>query len=342
MSDLAAAAQKMNAPEDMVQRSAEARAKATGSTVEAVLAAWAGGESVGGSAPATTTPAAPEPATTEETETAPAASAAPSSAEMAAVAAVGATPAPVVTAPPSPTQVSPQEALSHPVVVTVPTAGLTENTASTLPRWLAAAFLIIPTIGLLYFSGSSGAGACTEGGFQLAVDRMTGVVENCDGSAYEGKGGLGGGAGQFLAIGSEVYATCTACHGAGGAGAGAFPALTGVNVVFSSCTDHIEWVALGSAGFQQAGRATYGDTAKPVGGSGALMPAFASSLTPEQLASVVAYERVAFGGGDAETVLTDCGLLAGESSPTNGAPVDSGAPTETTAHSPEARVGQNG
>ncbi len=47
MSDdqLAAAAAALNAPEAIVKRSAEARAKADGIPVEQVLAAWAGGES---------------------------------------------------------------------------------------------------------------------------------------------------------------------------------------------------------------------------------------------------------------------------------------------------------
>jgi Cytochrome C oxidase, mono-heme subunit/FixO len=43
VSQLAAAAQALNAPESIVQRSAEARSKATGVPVEDVLAAWAGG-----------------------------------------------------------------------------------------------------------------------------------------------------------------------------------------------------------------------------------------------------------------------------------------------------------
>lgn len=43
MSDLAAAAAAMGVPETLVKRSAEARAKATGATVDDILAAWAGG-----------------------------------------------------------------------------------------------------------------------------------------------------------------------------------------------------------------------------------------------------------------------------------------------------------
>ena len=61
---LAAAAQALNAPEVLVQRSAEARAKATGSSIDDVLAAWAGGRTaaaapVAAAVPAT--PAVPEP-----------------------------------------------------------------------------------------------------------------------------------------------------------------------------------------------------------------------------------------------------------------------------------------
>ncbi len=69
MSDqLSAAAAALNAPETIVQRSAEARAKATGASIDDILAAWAGG----GSAPSAPTPPpapAPEPSTTPEPDT---------------------------------------------------------------------------------------------------------------------------------------------------------------------------------------------------------------------------------------------------------------------------------
>lgn len=51
MSDLAAAAAAMGLPEVLVQRSAEARAAETGSSADAILTEWAGGEAA---APATT------------------------------------------------------------------------------------------------------------------------------------------------------------------------------------------------------------------------------------------------------------------------------------------------
>ena len=43
MSDLAAAAAAMGVPEALVKRSAEARARATGASVDEILAEWAGG-----------------------------------------------------------------------------------------------------------------------------------------------------------------------------------------------------------------------------------------------------------------------------------------------------------
>ncbi len=61
MSDVSAAATAMGVPETLVERSARARAEATGQPVEDVLAAWAGGEAMAASpAPA------PEPETTPE------------------------------------------------------------------------------------------------------------------------------------------------------------------------------------------------------------------------------------------------------------------------------------
>ena len=55
-------AELLNAPVDLVQRSAEARAAASGVSVEEVLSSWAGGESVAASA----APAPKEEAPVEE------------------------------------------------------------------------------------------------------------------------------------------------------------------------------------------------------------------------------------------------------------------------------------
>ena len=63
MSDLVnKVAELLNAPVDLVQRSAEARAQASGKSVEEVLSSWAGGESVAASA----APAPKEEAPVEE------------------------------------------------------------------------------------------------------------------------------------------------------------------------------------------------------------------------------------------------------------------------------------
>lgn len=77
------------------------------------------------------------------------------------------------------------------------------------------------------------------------------------------------------------------------------------------CTDHMEWVGLGTTGFQDAGRATYGDSGKAVG-AGGQMPSFQDTLTEDQIAKVVFYERVVFGGQDVEEAVFDCGFAEPE------------------------------
>ena len=69
----------------------------------------------------------------------------------------------------------------------------------------------------------------------------------------------------------------------------------------------IDWVTLGTGGWPDP---TYGDTAKPVGGGG-VMPAFGGVLTPEEIAAVVLYERVAFGGEDRAEAESTCVVDAG-------------------------------
>ena len=326
MSDLAAAAAAMGVPETLVQRSAEARAKATGASVDEILAAWAGGAAV----PAATTVSA-EPKEQEDAKPqAPDASPEPEPALAGAGTGPVATPAnaepqtasrQMPTAPPPPSEVSPKEALRYPVVVTVPTSGLTERIVPTLPRWLASMLLLIPLFGLLQLAGATsndcGAGA------ELLADRVTGDLLNCDGSPFEGRGAPGG-VTDYIALGEQVFtgqvvaaANCQSCHGAQGQG-GVGPALTTVQATFSSCVDHVEWVTKGTQGFQNEGRSTYGDLNKPVGGAGN-MPSFGSVLTPEQIGAVTAFERVRFGGVAPEEALADCGLV--QPAPEEGAEV---------------------
>lgn len=306
---LAAAAEKMGVPEPLVERAGKARAAATGLSADDIFGAWAGGTAAPkvatDPAPADTpeeTVEAPEPPV--EAAHQPAASPQPTATTAPPVPPrIGVEPA----APRAPERVDPAEALDFPAVVTVQTAELAESTDPTIPRWLATIFLILPLFGLLYLAGSLGsADACTEGGIRLAVDRQTGVPVNCDGSEFTGRGAAGGTSpSQLLAIGETNYAGCAGCHGPNGGG-GVGPALNNLLNVFGSCSDNIEWVSLGSAGYQAAGRDTYGDTSKPIAGG---MPGFGESLSEEELAATVSFIRVRFGGGDPEAVLTDCGLL---------------------------------
>ena len=96
------------------------------------------------------------------------------------------------------------------------------------------------------------------------------------------------GEGDPVALGEAIYSSCASCHGGGGEGVGNFPALTGVLETWPDYRDHMMWVRLGSTGWPGD---TYGAPAKTKNGG---MPAF--DLTDEELAQVVLYERVTFGG----------------------------------------------
>ncbi len=321
MSDLSAAAAALGIPEAIVSRSAAARAAETGMTVDEVLAAWAGGGSVAGTptAAADETPAVSEPAETDEAPAEADEDTPPSPPPAVLPASAGETPSGPVTRSPVPAEVTAAEAAGLPEVITVPTAGIRERTNLAIPRWLAAVMLIIPAFALFALGGSA-TGECGEN-TELATNVITGQVVNCDGTEFTGSG-AGGGGGDFIAMGEDVYlnvANCDGCHGAQGQG-GVGPGFSGVVTTFGSCTDHIEWVTLGSVGFQGEGRSTYGDTDKPIAGG---MPAFGTTLTEEQLASAVAFERVRFGGADPTETLTDCGLAPAEGE-------EGEAPGETT------------
>lgn len=299
---LVGAAAAMGLPEDLVQRSAEARAAETGQSVEEILAAWAGGETL----------AAPAPAEAVAVEQ-------PADEPAAPVVEIEAPEPVLVSGPttsvraPMPTEVTPGEAAHLPEVITVPTAGIKERTNFVIPKWLTLLLIIAP-LAALFALGGSATGACGEG-TELETNVITGEIVNCDGSEFTGSGAGGGGT-DFITLGGEIYngeavagVNCAGCHGPNGQGSGAFPALTGVLTTFGACTDHIEWVTLGSAGFQGRGDTSYGDTGKPIGGG---MPGFGSNLTEEQIASVAAFERVRFGGADPDETLVQCGLVQPE------------------------------
>jgi hypothetical protein len=94
---------------------------------------------------------------------------------------------------------------------------------------------------------------------------------------------------------------CSGCHGAGGGGGPTVPALTEVLDTWPDYRDHMLWVRLGSAGWSEYSE-TYGADAKPV--HPGAMPAH-PAMSEQDLALVVLYERVQFGGleeGDEEYV----------------------------------------
>ncbi len=339
---LSAAAAALGLPEALVKRSAEARAAETGASVDEILAAWAGGEGVAAASPP---PATPTPAPTDSE---PEADVAVEPDPMAAPAPTIASPEPA-TAPtraPVPAEVGVAEASQLPDVITVPTAGIRERTNFVIPTWLTAVMLIVPLFALFALGGAS-TGACGEA-TELTTDVISGSIENCDGSEFTG-GGAGGGGTNYVALGQDIYmgnavagVNCSGCHGPNGQGSAAFPALTGVLTTFGSCSDHEQWVTLGSDGWKAQNGNTYGDTNKPVGGG---MPTFGNSLTPEQLAAVVTFERVRFGGADPDQALVDCGLA--EPADGGGAPGPGGSTTtipgaSTTTTEPSAAVGRLG
>jgi mono/diheme cytochrome c family protein len=331
MSDLAAAAAALGVPEAIVRRSAEARAKATGATVDEVLSAWASGGEVAISEESRKTEVASpekerrdtEVASLEKSRETEVASPEGEGRKVEVVSPAAA----IVGPPPPPAEVSPKEAVRYPVVVTVPTAGLSERTAGAVPWWLAAFLVIIPLFGLVQLAGAAD-NECGLGA-ELLPDRVTGELRNCDGSEFEGRGPAGGGT-DYLAMGAGLFTggpACAGCHGPAGEG-GTGPALTSVVATFSSCLDHIEWVTKGTTGFQAEGRTTYGDLGTRVGSGAVPMPSFGSQLSPEQLAAVVTFERVRLGGAPLEETLVACGLVTPE--PEEGGEAPAGESGSTT------------
>ena len=108
---------------------------------------------------------------------------------------------------------------------------------------------------------------------------------------------------------------CNGCHGDNGQG-GVGPAFAGgaVLATFPTCADHVQWVQLGSVGWQAQIGTKYGAQGTLSQGG---MPNFGDSLNDEDLRSVIVFERVRFGGADLDQTLADCGLVIPEP-PTNG------------------------
>ncbi|GMQ93754.1 MAG: hypothetical protein BMS9Abin12_1234 [Acidimicrobiia bacterium] len=263
-------------PAALAKRSAEARSKKSGESVEAVLAEWAGVD------PTTVTSApAEEPVVVDDGQQA--TDDTPEPSPTAKVEVIEASPAAVE---------EPAEDEDIPVV------------RGGYPRWLAAAFVLIPLLAVAYILVVPNGPDCGTAG-QLLVDPATGEAVNCDGSDY------GVAAIDYFAAGASIYSQCAVCHSSDGSG-GAGPAFASGAVLSTfpagSCDQQIEWVRLGTAGWPDP---TYGATDKPVGGFG-LMPSFGGNMTDEQLASVSLYERVEFGGQPPEEAQVDCGLVESE------------------------------
>jgi mono/diheme cytochrome c family protein len=106
-----------------------------------------------------------------------------------------------------------------------------------------------------------------------------------------------------LALGKEIYsASCSGCHGGGGEGGTGRPLAGQVLLTFPNKADHLAWVHNGSP----AAGTPYGNPDRPggqrvsqTGGFGA-MPAFEGTLSEEEIAAVVRYEREVLGGGEPE------------------------------------------
>ena len=112
-------------------------------------------------------------------------------------------------------------------------------------------------------------------------------------------------------VGRDIYGSiCSVCHGEVGQG-GSGPALDSVAETFPSCDDHIRWVTLGSERWSAEVSDTYGATGKPVVGG---MPENGATLTDEEIASVVAFERVRYGGLELADAETGCGVEAASES----------------------------
>ena len=266
-------------PASLAKRSAEARSKKTGESVEAVLAEWAGIELEQPS------DVSPQPSEEEQpSDVSPQPSEEEPKAEVEVIEASS-------VVPPEP----PEEGDAAPLV------------RGGYPRWLAAAFVLIPLIAVIYILIAPNGPDCGSAS-QLLVDPVTGQAVDCDGSEY------GVAAVDFFADGAALYPQCPACHAGDGTG-GAGVAFIGGGLLSTfpggSCDEQIDFIRLGTAGWPDP---IYGATEKPVGGFG-LMPSFGGTMTDEQLAAVALYERVEFGGQPLEEAELDCGLDEGEGSP---------------------------
>ena len=192
-------AEILNAPIDLVQRSAEARAAASGKSVDEVLSSWAGGESIEASAPV-------EEAPVEEK--------------------------PVEEAPVENVTTTVTQKITNSYSVVNETMGIKTNPETLLPKWLNFSFIVIPLFILVGLISSSNTQECGERGM-LNIDRKSQQAVNCDGSPYEGRGVAATNTINYIALGQEVYAgaaACAGCHGGGGGGGDIIPSISKLGI----------------------------------------------------------------------------------------------------------------
>ena len=284
-------AKLLGVPENLIQRSAEARADASGKSPEEVLQSWSGGEAVESvEETVEEVEEKPQEETVEEVEEKPQEETVEEVEEKSQEKTV------IVSS------------LNKNVVIANKALGIRERSDITIPRWINVTFIIIPVLLLIGLINTSNVQECGENGI-LSVDRKTQIAVNCDGSKFEGKL-VSINKVNYIALGQEIYfgsAACAGCHGSNGGG-GVGPAFIGgeLYTTFPTCSEHVKWVQLGSSGWQSEVGSEYGSSKKiSIGG----MPTFQGKLSDEEIRSVVAFERVIFGGETTDAVLEDCGLV---------------------------------
>lgn len=111
---------------------------------------------------------------------------------------------------------------------------------------------------------------------------------------------------EALRRGRAIYGDmCSVCHGARGQGE-VGPSLENVLETWPLCTDQVEWIAVGSEGWQARYGQTYGASQQPIKGG---MPAHQDRLTLEDMRRVAAFERVEYGGLEAAAALEQCEVV---------------------------------
>lgn len=171
---------------------------------------------------------------------------------------------PAVVAAATPAAAPAASAATHPGIVSAPVDPVDDlpsyarepGRRTGVPAWMMPILLLLPLWGIVYM----------------------GAFGETSSATAEGPNG------------AEIFLKCAVCHGARGGG-GVGPALAdSVALTFPDEADHIAFVTSGSAALKGQ---PYGDPGRPGGQrvAGGGMPGFETSLTPEEIAAVVKFER---------------------------------------------------